>query len=326
VGFLWTGGAAIAMIFALTDRRPVLALAIWSLADLLAPGTNHHGWTEAVYVDSGRLALHLAGLGALGPLGALGLRTLGETAQALRLFAARPLAAMVAVLAVAGCLASAEDSIRTLAETETRGARAWTGEALDFLPDDALVLTQSPAWGARLLAAQAQGERPDVLVVPLGEVTRPETLRLWLETEPELELLLRDLSITDTPSERAITRLVDRRPVFLEANPTWDHRLLEHLLPTLPLAEFSSHAVGRSDRMTAMEGVAGPVARIHAATREGLVSDEATRSVLANGFAQTAEALKAIDHKSMERLEELNPERPKEERDAEEKTAPLAAL
>lgn len=326
VGFLWTGGAIIATLFALADRRPVVALAIWIVADVLAPGIAHQGWTQAVYVDQSRISLHLVGLAMVGPLGALGLRTLGETAQALRLFAARPLAAMVAAFAIAGCLASAEDSLRTLSRTQTRGAQTWTGEALDFLSDDALVLTKSPAWGARLLAAQALGQRPDVLVVPLGEVSRPETLRLWLEREPALELLLRDLSITDTPSERAVTRLVDRRPVYLEADPSWDQRLLEHLLPTLPLATFSSHAVGRSDRLAAMENVPGPVARIHSAAEDGLVPDQATRAVLASGFAQSLEALEAIDRKSMERLDELNPQKPKEQNETDEKAAPLAAL
>src|SRR5690606_37091547 len=100
------------------------------------------GWTDAIVVDSSRLDLHLTGLAVIGPLGALGLRTLGETAQALRLFAARPIAALLAVLAIAGCLASAEDSLRTLDQTGTRGPQIWTEEALDPLPEGTLVLTK----------------------------------------------------------------------------------------------------------------------------------------------------------------------------------------
>lgn len=326
VGLLWTGGAIVGTIFGLSDRRPLLALAAWAGVDILAPGLGSTGWTDAIVVDSSRLGLHLTGLAVIGPLGALGLRTLGETAQALRLFAARPIAALLAVLAIAGCLASAEDSLRTLDQTGTRGPQIWTEEALDPLPEGTLVLTKSRAWGMRLLSAQAQGERPDVLVVPLDEVTRPKTLQAWLEREPALELLLRDLSISDTPSERAITRLVDTRPVYVEPNPSWDTRLLEHLLPSVPLAAFSSHAVGRSDRLATLEEVSAPTARIVDAAGESLRPDNATRALLLQGYRHASEALGTIDHKAKARLDELAPYQQPENPESDKTLAPVAAL
>lgn len=309
IGFLWAGGAVVAVLFALTDRRPLYALVVAIFADFLLPGHNKLGWTESIASDQNRMALHLIALGGLTPLGALGLRTLGETAQALRLFAARPLAAMVAVLAIAGCLATAEDSLRTLDRTGTLATQSFTDEALQRLPDRALVITQSPAWGKRLLAAQAQGERPDVLVVPLSDLTRAQALSDWLKREPALELLLRDLAVNQTPSERSITRLVDERPVYLEATATWDRRLLEHVLPTLPLAAFSSPALGRSDRLAALESVVGPVSRIEKNIAEGLTPDAATAQILRVGINLTAVMLEEIhDTSAAGRLRELLPE------------------
>ncbi len=310
IGFLWTGGAVIALLFSLQDRRPLYALVAIILADFIIPAQASLGWTESVTSNENRMAVHLLALGVLAPLGALGLRTLGETAQALRLFAARPLAAMVAVLAIAGCLATAEDSLRTLERTATVATQSWTDEALGPLPERALVITQSPAWGKRLLAAQAQGERPDVLIVPLSDLTRAQTLSDWLKREPTLELLLRDLAVSERPSERAITRLVDERPVFIEANSDWDRRLLEHVLPSLPLAAFSSPALGRSDRLAAVQTVAAPVQRIEKSIAEGLMPDAATEKILRKGIQTTAVMLEEIgDNGAAEKLRELVPEK-----------------
>ena len=327
VGFLWCLGAVGAAIFSLQDRRPVYVLVLLIAADVLAPGNGASGWSESTQIDPNRLGLHLLALGALGPLGALGLRTLGETAQALKLFAARPLAAMVAVLAIAGCLASAEDTLRTLEQTNTSGTQAWTDEALQSLPQRSLVLTQSPAWGRRLLAAQAQGERPDVLIVPFDDITRSGAISDWLKREPALNLLMRDLSLSETPSERAIARLIDTRPVFLEVDPTWDRRLLEHVRPTVPLASLSSHALGRSERLAAIETLAAPQTRITEAYQRGLTPDAATADVLNNSFDSLKKTLKVVhDGTSAKRLDDLLPSDKAEEKPLASPDAPLAAL
>lgn len=325
IGFLWTAGALFALLFSLEDKRPLYALGLFVLLDWLLPGNGSLGWTDSPRVDESRVAVHLVALAVVAPLGALGLRTLGESAQALRLFAARPLAAMVAVLAIAGCLASAEDSLRSLGQAGTSGSQAWTDEALNALPDGALVLVKTDTWGRRLLSAQALGARPDVLVVPLSEVTQPSTLRLWLEKEPELETLLRDLSVSNSPSERALARLVDQREVFLEPDAGWDRRLLEHVLPALPLARFSSHAVGRSDRLAALDLVPEVRSRIVAGYQDGLTEERATKSILSDSFAQNRAVLDAVkDGQSSRALGELHPDYKPEKLDEEE--APLNPL
>jgi hypothetical protein len=199
---------------------------------------------------------------------------------------------------------------------------------LGALPDDALVLVRSDTWGRRLLAAQSLGARPDVLVVPLSEVTRPDTLRHWLDQEPELETLLRDLSVSNSPSERALARLVDRRALFVEPDPDWDRRLLEHVLPTAPLAQFSSHAVGRSDRLAALELVSAPRDRIVSGYQDGLTEEAATKELLLHGFDQIRAVLDAVkDGPSSRALESLRPDAaPDTAQDEAVKLAPLAAL
>ncbi len=328
IGFLWTAGAFFALLFSLDDRRPLYALWLVIFMDWILPGNGSLGWSNSGETDPNRLSVHLMAIALVAPLGALGLRTMGESARALRLFAARPLAAMVAVLAIAGCLASAEDSLRSLSQAGTSGTQAWTDEALGALPDDALVLVKTPTWGRRLLAAQALGARPDVLVVPLADVTRPETLQKWLEEEPGLELLLRDLSVADTPSERALARLVDERPVVLEPDPKWDRRLLEHVLPTLPLARFSSHAVGRSDRLAALELVPQPRDRIVSGYQDGLVEERASKEIFRDGFDRMQEVLDVVkDGTSSRTLNALRPDAPPADGGKKgDVLAPMAAL
>jgi hypothetical protein len=306
VGFVWCAGALVGAIFGLPERRPIYAFLSLIAIDLLAPGAPGKGWTEALSVDESRRSLHLLALGVVGPLGALGLRTLGETAHALRLFAARPLATMMAVIAFAGCFASAEDSLRTLSRSGTSAAQTWTDEALAELPEGSLVLTSSRSWGARLAAAQILGQRPDVLVVPLDKVTTGQGVEHWLQKEPALEHLLRDFSVADTPSESAITRLIDERPVFAEPDPSWDPRLLEHLEPTAPLARASSHALARSDRVVSLDALPARRSRILSACDEAISVDSATLALFEKGLDRLSACLEIVrDTAAVDRLAKI---------------------
>ena len=248
VGMLWCLSAAVAVLFSLRDRRPLYVMCLLALADLLLPCSELAGWTNSGSSDTSRVSLHLLLLAYIAACGALGMRTFGEATQAVGLLGARHFAVLISIVAVAGSLATAEDSLTALSQTEVTGAEAWSEEALQDLPPRALVIMQSEARGRRLRAAQLLGARPDVLIVPLSELSQARHVRHWLKQEPELHLLLVDLSLSDLPSERALTRLVDTRPVFIEPSPNWDQRLLEHVRPGLPLSELATHALARSDR------------------------------------------------------------------------------
>jgi len=325
LGFLWCGAAIIAFVFSLSDRRPLYGLLLVVAADLIVPGGSLGSWTDSSIVDTNRRSLHLLSLAAVAPLGALGLRTLGETAHALRLFAARPLATMVAVVATASCLAGAEDSLRTLERTNTLGAQTWTDEALLQLPPGSLILTNSPSWGRRLLAAQATGSRPDLLVVPLDTVSTSGSIAHWLEQEPALEHLLRDLTISDAPSERALTRLVDKRPLFVEPNKDWDPRILEHLIPGAPLVQVSSHALAHSDRLAALDRLVETQTLVQSSCAAGITPDHASQHIFEEGLDSLAEILAAVrDRRAVTKLETLRGSEPGLPYEEQVPSAPVA--
>ncbi len=306
IGLLWLLAALVALIFALRDRRPLYVLALIAGADWLWPSGGELGWTAQSHATLSRDSLHLFALGYLSAGGALGMRTFGETAQAIGLLGARQLSILISVVAVAGSLAAAEDSLMTLSQTEAQGAEAWSEEALQSLPPRALVITESATRGRRLRAAQLQGTRPDVLVVPLSELTQARNVRRWLKEEPELHLLLVDLSLGNPPSERALARLVDARPVFVEPNLNWDRRLLEHIQPTLPLSRLASHALARSDRLAALELAPEVVKRIKGRARAGMRPDRATLDVVEGDRRKLHQTLKLIDRVAASRVDELS--------------------
>ena len=302
IGILWSLGAAFSCFFSLSDRRPLYVMCLLAAADWLLPAGPESSWEGALDFDASRTSLHLFVLGYLSAAGALGMRTFGETAQAVGLLGARQLSTLISVVAVAGSLAASEDALLTLSQSDAEGAEAWSEEALQSLPPRALLITESAARGQRLVAAQLMGSRPDVLVVPLSELSQARNVRDWLEKEPELHLLLVDLSLGNLPSERAIGRLVDRRPVFVEPNETWDRRLLEHLEPRIPLSRLSPHALARSDRLAALEDAPIQIDHILDRATEGLHRDDATLEVLRGDLLKLEDAMAHIDHVAAERV------------------------
>lgn len=307
VGTLWCLSAVLAVIFSLRDRRPLYVMCLLAMADVLLPGSEPSGWINAVSSDVSRSGLHLFLLAYVTACGALGMRTFAEAAQAVGLLGARHFAVLISIVAVAGSLATAEDSLTVLSQTEVTGAEAWTEEALQALPPRALLITQSQVRGRRLRAAQLLGARPDVLVVPLSELSQARHVRRWLKQEPELHGLLVDLSLSDLPSERSLTRLIDTRPVFIEPSPSWDQRLLEHVVPGLPLSAMSTHALARSDRLAALDRVPAVIERIMTASEHGARSDRATLSLFKQDMEQLRLTLAPIDRVAASHVEELSP-------------------
>lgn len=312
LGVLWCLGAAFALVFALRDRRPLYVMGLFALADWLVPALPAAGWVDATTSDAGRTGLHLLALGYLAAAGALGLRTFGETAHALGLWGAGQLSSLLSIVAVAGGLASSEDALLTLSQTEANGAQAWSESAFFSLPPRSLVITHSADRGQRLRAAQLQGARPDVLVVPLTELAQARHVAGWMKREPALQLLLIDLSLGGAPSERALATLVDTRPVYVEPKPDWDPRLLDHLEPGIPLCRVSPHALARSERLAALDKTPPVIDEIVSRARAGIRSDEATLGLLQRDLEQLAATLATVDHVAEERVRDLSPFTPRE--------------
>jgi hypothetical protein len=171
---------------------------------------------------------------------------------------------------------------------------AWTEEALGRLPEQSVLLVQNPALALRLWSAQLQGLRPDVVLVPLALLQRGSVRERLLRRAPELKPLLRQLAVNGKPDEYVLGRLADARPLFVELDPRWDTRLLEHLTPDALWLGFAPHALGRSDRTAGVSRARAALARLLADPELAGAFDARTRQVLAGQAGQQALALAVL--------------------------------
>ncbi|HEY6724800.1 MAG TPA: hypothetical protein VI197_12255 [Polyangiaceae bacterium] len=229
--------------------RPwILPLAVFPLLDLVLPAAA----PTLAGPLTGR-AVDLLALAVLGIAAAVGAQVAGLALERARVPLARPVQALVIVAGLTLVLVRMEESGEQ-AEAQTRGAaEAWTDEALSSLPPHSLLMVRSEPAAWRLWASRvARGERPDLTVVPLPLLDRGDTAARLLEIEPHLAPLVRELRMNGRPGEYALSTLADARPLFLEFDPSWDRRLLEHVLPHPFWMRFEAHALGRSDRTAAL--------------------------------------------------------------------------
>jgi hypothetical protein len=179
--------------------------------------------------------------------------------------------------------------------TPALGAELLTEEAYGKLPTGSVALVQSPALVFRLLAARVlQGHRVDVVLVPVSPLYRASLTRELLRSEPELAALLRQLAVHGFADEYSLCRLADARPLFLELDPHWDGRLLQHLRPDAMWLGFSPHALGVSDRRSGVERSRAALRRILMPLEAEGSMDDVTRRVLAELTGQQAMTLAAL--------------------------------
>jgi hypothetical protein len=201
------------------------------------------------------------------------------------------------------------DRMAPVAAPDPSGAEAWTEQALGRLPPRSLALVRSPALAWRLMASQMlHAERPDVLVVPEQFLSRGSLTAQLLSRDAGLSPLLRQLAVNGFPDEYSLCQLADTRPVFVELDPKWDARLLEHLRPDALWLGFSSHTITRLERAAgvarsraALRAVYGSVAAsdaLGATTREALVEQAGQQALLLAGVGDRDNAallLRALD-------------------------------
>jgi hypothetical protein len=172
------------------------------------------------------------------------------------------------------------------------GTQLWTETALSGLPPRSVVMVRDPNLALRLLAAQVLGaERTDVLSVPLAFLSRGTLNARLLRLEPKLAPFLRQLIVNGEPDEYSLGQLADRRPLFVELDPSWDARLLEHLRPGPLWLGFAPSALGTSDRHAGTEYSQATVARLlDDAELDGHL-DSVTRGVLGRQMGEQALSL-----------------------------------
>jgi hypothetical protein len=101
----------------------------------------------------------------------------------------------------------------------------------------------------RLLAAQiTEGQRPDVVVVPLGMLGRGSVAADVAVRERKTEALIRTLSLAGVADEFSLSTLAERRPLYVELDPRWDKSIATHLTISGVLLAFAPQPLGVSDR------------------------------------------------------------------------------
>jgi hypothetical protein len=141
--------------------------------------------------------------------------------------------------------------------------------------------------------------------VPLALLGRGSVAADLVREEPAVAPLVRDVIMTGRASEFALAALSDARPLYVELDPEWDKRLLDHLRPTPLWLGFTPHTLGRSDRTSALSSEEGRRAfrRVLGVAKSVPGGDAATLSVLGARAREQAVVLAALgDRDSVRRV------------------------
>ncbi|MCL2823089.1 MAG: hypothetical protein FWD57_03780 [Polyangiaceae bacterium] len=278
-------GAVIGLVRTRT-RWLVVPLLVVVAVDALLPATK-----GGVLITDMLTPMRSFAITAVAICACVGVQTVVTTLSDTGLLMAKATAVLVLVFDLALVAVTAERAAFSIDRTATRGATAYTDEALLKLEPNAMVLARSQTVVWRLLAAQVtSGMRPDVVVVPLPIIGRGTVAAGVLAVEPGASMLLRDIALDGTASEHAISRISDRRRVYAELDPSWKETIAIHLRANGLWLSLEPHPLGRSDRRIAAANSAKTVDRVAKTALTGEPSDSATRSVLLSVIRQQAVA------------------------------------
>lgn len=268
-------GAALALVEPRT-RKLVAPLCTFVLLDTLIPARAF----GALYADP-LTTLRALAVAALATSSALGVCVLVRKLLDLRLPMAKSGAVLIVVFHVTLVALSSEEAGYVADRGKQFAAEEWTDGALGRLEPNAAILVRSPAIAFRLWAARLlRGERPDVLIVPERLLHRGRVAMSLLAVEPEIEPLLRDYAIAGQPSEYALSKLADVRPLHVEIDRTWSKRLVSHLTVDGCWLEYAPQPLGPSDRKLSTEASLRPIRRVMTAIATPIVPDAATSSIV----------------------------------------------
>jgi hypothetical protein len=279
-------------IFRRSLRAAALPVALFVVADSFMPAREQ----DALSADP-VLAVRLLAVAGLAIGAALGVRSAVAALERFRIPFASSAAVLLVVYHFTLVFTAEEISADVVSSSDHLGADVWADAALGELPPNSMLLVRTPTLAWRLWAARlAHGERPDVVVVPLGLLGRGSMARALCNEEPALKPLVRDFSMTGRTTEFALSAVADARPLFVEFDPDWDHGLLTHLRPTPLWLSFAPHTLGRSDRARALADESGRRAfrRVLGAAKDRGRDDRATLAVLGAGVREHAVVLAAL--------------------------------
>ena len=240
-------------------------------------------------------SVRLLAVAGLGIGAALGVHTLAVGLGRAKIPFAQPAAALLVVFDFTLVLMTGEDSSYVADRRSQNAAEVWTDEALSALPNRSLILVRSQAVAWRLWAARVvRGERPDLVVVPLPLLDKGSVATSLLTMEPNLAPLIREMSLAGKPNEYSLSVLSDTRPLYVELDPSWDRRLVDHMIPKQLWVAFAPHAVGRSDRVAGRKHGRRAFERVLSAASTPTHQDSATLAVLGARAEEQAFALAAL--------------------------------
>lgn len=236
--------------------------------------------------------VRLLSLVAIAGASAIAVQALATHVRRARLPFAEPASALLVVFHFTLAFVAVESSAHAADRRDHVAADAWTDEALDALPQGALLLVRSEALAYRLWAAQiARGARTDLVVIPEPLLERGNVASRLLRQEPALAPLVREMALSGAPTEFSLSNLADARPLFVELDSRWPKRLRDHLAPRAFFPRFSAHPLGRSDRVQSLrESDAGWQRALASATRPA-ARDAATLAVLRGELRDRAQLL-----------------------------------
>jgi hypothetical protein len=256
-------------------------------------------------------ALRALALASISVASALGVHEVVRRVLAAKFPLARATAVLVVVFHLTLVALTSEEAGFATDRSEQIAAEAWTDEALGGLPPRSALLVRSPAlawrlWSARLL----RGERPDTMVIPIPLLDRGRVAVSLVARERAVEPLLRDFALTAEPSEFALSRVADARPLHVELDPSWSKRLVTHLRLDGLWLEFAPQPLGPSDRRQSGLAAAAPMRRVIAAIASATVPEAPTATVLASMLRADANVLNALGDRdaadmALARLREL---------------------
>ncbi len=268
-------------------RRATAVLLLWVVVDLLYPLS-----AAGPGVADPLTALRLLAVGALAALSALGVAEVVGFVWRLDVPMARAAAALMVVFHMTMVAVTSEEAGFEADRSEHFAAEEWTDQALGGLVPSAAVLVHSPELAWRLWAARiTRGERPDAVVIPAPLVRTAALGATPFPAEPAVEQLMRDLALTGQSSEYALSTLADARPLYVELDPSWTHRVLSHLAVDGAWLSYAPEALGRSDRKLRGQRVLAPEGRIVKAIDTGWSRDRSTAAVATRTLAEQVTTL-----------------------------------
>jgi hypothetical protein len=276
ISLVLAGLGLVAGVLRKRTRWYAAPLALLVLVDVAFPAT-----TGAMLAPDMLAPLRALAITAVAVAASLGVHVVVHTLMDMGLPMARAAAVLVVIFNLTLVAVTAERAAFCVDRSGARGASAYADEALRRLPPNAMVLARSNAVMWRLLAdCIVSGARPDVVLVAYPLVGRARVANQVLAAEPSASVLLRDMVMEGTPGEHGVSRVADRRPLFVELDPLWDARVAVHLAPSGLWLQLHPQPLGRSDRRMAIEGSAQPFARMMALVRATETADPATEAVV----------------------------------------------